>query len=163
GALLCVGVVTFEKGHDVLLHALESIADLPGSCVCVGSLDRDPRFVESLHWRSRCAGLGGRVAFAGARTGGDLDRSYASADLLVLASRAETYSLVVTEALARGLPVIASEVGGLAEALGQGAAGIRPGLLIPPEDPVALRDALRDWLCDAELRARLRRAACERR
>jgi glycosyltransferase involved in cell wall biosynthesis len=163
GALLCVGVVAFQKGHDVLLDALESISDLSWTCVCVGSLDRDPRFVESLRRRTRDAGLDDRVSFPGPRTGDDLGRSYASADLLVLASRAETYGLVVTEALARGLPVIAAEVGGLAEALGEGAAGTRPGLLVPPEDPMALRDALRDWLGDAELRARLRRAACERR
>jgi len=81
----------------------------------------------------------------------------------VHASRAETYGLVVTEALARGLPIVAAEVGGLAEALGEGAAGTRPGLLVAPEDPVALGDALSAWLGDSELRARLRRTAGERR
>jgi glycosyltransferase involved in cell wall biosynthesis len=82
---------------------------------------------------------------------------------MVLASRAETYGMVVTEALARGLPVVATEVGGLTEALGYGADGMRPGLLVPPEDPAALAAALRAWLADAELRGRLRRAAEERR
>ena len=162
-ALLCVGAVTFEKGHDILLEALESISALPWHCTCVGSLDRDPAFVESLRRRALDAGLGERVSFAGPRTGADLDRAYASADLLVHASRAETYGLVVTEALARGLPVIAAEVGGVPEALGEGADGTRPGLLVAPEDPVALGDALSAWLGDAELRARLRRAAGERR
>jgi glycosyltransferase involved in cell wall biosynthesis len=162
-ALLCVGAVTFEKGHDVLLEALESIAALSWHCTCVGSLDRDPAFVESLRRRSLDAGPDERVSFPGPRTGADLDRAYASADLLVHASRAETYGLVVTEALARGVPVIAADVGGLAEALGEGAAGTRPGLLVAPEDPVALADALSSWLGDAELRARLRRAAGERR
>ena len=71
--------------------------------------------------------------------------------------------MVVTEALARGLPVIAADVGGVPEALGHGADGTRPGLLVPPEDPAALGAALRAWLGDAELRARLRRAARERR
>jgi glycosyltransferase involved in cell wall biosynthesis len=71
--------------------------------------------------------------------------------------------MVVTEALARGLPVIAAETGGLPDALGHGADGIRPGLLVPLEDPRALGAALRAWLCDAALRARLRRAARERR
>jgi glycosyltransferase involved in cell wall biosynthesis len=163
GALLCVGAVTFEKGHDILLEALESISSLSWHCTCVGSLDRDPALVESLRRRSLDRGLGERVSFPGPRTGADLDRSYASADLLVHASRAETYGLVVTEALARGLPVVAAEVGGLAEALGEGAAGTRPGLLVAPEDPVALGDALSAWLGDAELRAGLRRAARERR
>jgi glycosyltransferase involved in cell wall biosynthesis len=82
---------------------------------------------------------------------------------LVLASRAETYGMVVTEALARGLPIVATEVGGLTEALGCGADGIRPGLLVPPEDPVAFAAALRAWLGDVKLRGRLRRAAQERR
>jgi glycosyltransferase involved in cell wall biosynthesis len=71
--------------------------------------------------------------------------------------------MVVTEALARGLPVLATEVGGVTEALGHGEDGTRPGLLVPPGDPAALRAALRTWLGDAELRARLRRAARERR
>jgi glycosyltransferase involved in cell wall biosynthesis len=81
----------------------------------------------------------------------------------VLASRGETYGMVVTEALARGLPVIATAVGGLPEALGQASDGRRPGLLVPPEDSVALAAALRDWLVDANLRHRLREAARERR
>ncbi len=62
---------------------------------------------------------------------------------MVLASRAETYGMVVTEALARGLPVVAADVGGVTEALGHGADGIRPGLLVPPDDPAALAAALR--------------------
>jgi glycosyltransferase involved in cell wall biosynthesis len=162
-ALLCVGAVTFEKGQDILLGALESISALSWHCTCVGSLDRDPAFVDSLRRRSLDRGLGERVSFPGPRTGADLDRTYASAGLLVHASRAETYGLVVTEALARGLPVIAPEVGGLAEALGEVADGTRPGLLVAPEDPAALAGALSAWLGDAELRARLRRAAGERR
>jgi glycosyltransferase involved in cell wall biosynthesis len=71
--------------------------------------------------------------------------------------------MVVTEALARGLPVITTDVGGVAEALGHGTDGVRPGLLIQPDDARALAYALRSWLRDAELRARLRRAARERR
>jgi glycosyltransferase involved in cell wall biosynthesis len=162
-ALLCVGAVSFEKGHDILLDALESIAALPWHCACVGSLDRDPTFAESLRRRSLDAGLGERVSFTGPLAAANLGRAYGSADLLVHASRAETYGLVVTEALARGVPVIASEVGGLAEALGEGAGGTLPGVLVAPEDPVALAGALSAWLGDAELRARLRRAAGERR
>jgi len=162
-ALLCVGAVVSEKGHDILLEALESISALSWHCTCVGSLDREPAFVESLRRRSLERGLGERVSFPGPRTGADLERCYASADLLVHASRAETYGLVVSEALAHGLPVIAAEVGGLAEALGEGGTGARPGLLVAAEDPVALGDALRAWLGDAELRARLRRAARDRR
>jgi glycosyltransferase involved in cell wall biosynthesis len=161
--LLCVAAVTFDKGHDVLLDALATISDLSWHCVCVGSLDRDPAFVEALRCRALEGGLDDRVHFPGARTRVDLDRSYAAADLLVLPSRAETYGMVVTEALARGVPVLAADVGGLTEAFGHGADGIRPGLLVPPDDPAALGAALRAWLGDAGLRSRLRRAARERR
>jgi glycosyltransferase involved in cell wall biosynthesis len=163
GALLCVAAVTFDKGHDVLLDALAETSDLSWRCVCVGSLERDPPFVAALGRRARDGGLRDRVDFAGPRVGAELDRSYAAADLVVLASRTETYGMVVTEALARGLSVIATEVGGLTEALGQVADGIRPGLLVPPGDPAQLGAALRAWLSDAELRERLRRAARERR
>jgi len=131
--------------------------------VCVGSLDRNTAFVEALRRRSVDGGLDDRVGFPGPRTGADLDRSYAEADLMVLASRAETYGMVVTEALARGVPVVATDVGGVAEALGHGPDGIRPGVLLPPDDPAVLGAALRAWLGDAELRGRLRQAAVERR
>jgi glycosyltransferase involved in cell wall biosynthesis len=162
-AMLCVAAVTFEKGHDVLLDALATMTDLSWRCACVGSLDRDPAFVESLRRRLLGDGLGDRVCLQGTRTGDDLGRSYSASDVLVLASRAETYGMVVIEALARGLPVVAADVGGVSEALGHGAGGIRPGLLVAPEDPAALGAALRAWLSDAELRRRLRRAARERR
>ena len=162
-ALLCVAAVTPDKGHDVLLAGLATITDLSWHCVCVGSLDRDPGFAESIRARAREGGLGDRVSFPGPRTGADLDRLYAGADLMVLASRAETYGMVLTEALARGLPIIAADVGGVTEALGPGAGGIQPGLLVAPDDAAALGAALRAWLGDPRLRARLRRAARERR
>jgi glycosyltransferase involved in cell wall biosynthesis len=164
GALLCVAAVSFDKGHDVLLDALAAISDLSWHCTCVGSLDRDPAFAARLRQRSDTAGLGNRIEFPGPRTGADLDRSYDAADLLVLPSRAETYGMVLTEALARGLPVVAANAGGVTEALGYAAdATTRPGLLVAPDDPPALARALRAWLGDADLRRRLRRAARERR
>jgi glycosyltransferase involved in cell wall biosynthesis len=163
GALLCVAAVTRDKGHDVLLDALATAEDLPWRCACVGSLVRDPAYAGGVLRRARGSELGDRVRFAGARTGPELDRAYAAADLLVLASRAETYGMVVTEALARGVPVLAAEIGGVSEALGRGVDGTRPGLLVPPGDPAALGSALRSWLGDADLRGHLRRAAGERR
>ena len=73
----------------------------------------------------------------------------------MLPSRAETYGMVVTEALARGIPVLGTQVNGVPEALGAAPDGTVPGLLVPPGDPAALAAALRDWLTDAGLRAAL--------
>jgi glycosyltransferase involved in cell wall biosynthesis len=147
----------------VLVDALTTVADLSWRCACVGSLDRAPGFADRVRRRTWEGELRDRVGFSGPRTGPDLDRAYAAADLVVLASHAETYGLVVTEALARGLPVLATEVGGVTEALGYGEDGTRPGLLVPPGDAAVLGAALRAWLTDPELRDHLRRAARERR
>ena len=122
-ALLCVAAVTPGKGHDVLMAGLATATDLSWRCACVGSLDRTRRSPTACSRATRTNGLRDRVRFAGPRTGPELDRAYATADLLVLASHAETYGMVVTEALARGLPVLATEVGGVTEALGHGEDG----------------------------------------
>jgi glycosyltransferase involved in cell wall biosynthesis len=161
-ALLCVAAVTPGKGQDVLLAGLTRLADVPWQCVCAGSLDRDPAFADALARRVRNSQIGDRVRFVGPLDRADLEVAYAQADALVLASRAETYGMVVTEALARGLPVIATSVGGLPEALGR-TNDRRPGLLVRPDDPAAMADALRRWLTDARLRERLRQDAKARR
>jgi glycosyltransferase involved in cell wall biosynthesis len=161
--LLCVAAVTPQKGHDVLVEALAGIADAPWRCDCVGALDRDPGFVERLRQGLRAYGLADRMRLVGPLAGADLDAAYAAADLLVLPSRGETYGMVVTEALARGVPVLATAVGGLPEGLGRARDGTLPGLLVPPGDPAALAGALRRWLGDADLRHRLRRRARARR
>jgi glycosyltransferase involved in cell wall biosynthesis len=70
---------------------------------------------------------------------------------------------VVTEALARGLPVVATRVGGVPEALGRAPGRGVPGLLVPPESPAVLADALARWVDDRGLRTRLRTAAAARR
>ncbi|MDX6307052.1 MAG: hypothetical protein QOI06_98 [Nocardioidaceae bacterium] len=161
--LLCVAAVTPAKGQDVLLEALSGLTDLCWHCLCVGSLARDPVFADRLRHQAEEYGLAERISLAGPRTADDLGRAYAAADVLVLASRAETYGMVVTEALARGVPVVASNVGGVPEALGQLADGSRPGVLVPPGDIAALAGALRGWLVDRDLRQRLRSVARERR
>ena len=163
GELLCVGAVTPVKGADVLLEALAMTRDLPARCTWVGSLTRDRDYVQALRRQLLDSQLADRMCLAGPRVGKDLDAAYAVADVLVLPSRVESYGMVVTEALARGLPVIGSDVGGVSEALGVGAGGARPGLLVPPDEPRALAAALRDWMGDAELRGTLRRAALQRR
>jgi glycosyltransferase involved in cell wall biosynthesis len=163
GELLCVAAVTPAKGHDVLVAALAEVRDLCWGCVCAGAVDLDPAFVDHLRDLTAAGEISGRIRFVGTRTGAELEATYAASDLLVLASRSETYAMVVTEALARGIPVIATAVGGVPEALGYGSDSIRPGILVPPENPQALAAAVRSWLGDADLRLRLRRAARQRR
>ncbi|HTC69079.1 MAG TPA: glycosyltransferase family 4 protein [Acidothermaceae bacterium] len=163
GQLLCVAAVTPHKGHDVLLAALAAVRDLSWHCVLVGTLERVRDFADLLQHRAEEAGIGDRISFAGPRTGAELDRAYAAADLLVVPSLGETYGMVVAEALARGLPVIATAVGGLPHTLGCTTDGRRPGLLVEPGDAPALAAALSGWLRDAELRRSLRLAARMRR
>lgn len=161
--LLCVGAVTPAKGQDVLVAGLAEIAGLEWTCHVIGSLRGDPVFAAGLRERSREAGLGDRLVFSGPRTRTELDELYAAADLVAVPSRIETYGMVVTEALARGLPVVASDVGGVPEALGVAPSGQRPGHLVAAESPAELAAALRRWLTDAGWRDALRRAARERR
>jgi glycosyltransferase involved in cell wall biosynthesis len=163
GQLLCVAAVTPVKGHDILVAALATLTDLAWRCACVGSLDRDPEFAARVRRLAAHEGVSDRVLFVGPQAADQLGATYAGSDLLVVASRAETYGMVVTEALARGLPAVVPAVGGLPESLGQGSDGTPPGLLVPVDDPDALAAALRRWLADGALRDRLRAAARERR
>ena len=152
--LLCVGAVAAHKGQDRLADALAAVPE-PFTCTYVGSLTREPDFVAALRTR-----LDDRIGLAGALTGPELAAAYAGADLLVSASRGETYGMVATEALARGIPVLAVRVGGLPVALGHAPDGSLPGLLVEPDE---LTGAVRRWLTDASLRDRLRRSARDRR
>jgi glycosyltransferase involved in cell wall biosynthesis len=160
GHLLCVGTIAAHKGQDVLVHALAGMADLPGwTCSIVGSVNVDPDFVAQTSAAIRSAGLTERIALLGALTGRRLTDAYDAADLVVAPSRAESYGMVVAEALARGIPVVATRVGGIPEAI----AGSKAGILIPPNDPQALRAVLRQWWEDAGRRAELKAEALRSR
>ncbi|MFD9250525.1 glycosyltransferase family 4 protein [Streptomyces bottropensis] len=161
--LLCVAAVTPRKGQHRLVEALATVTELRWSCVLVGGLDQEPEYVD--HIRSLIAkfGLEDRFHLAGPQAGAELDASYAAADLMVLTSYAETYGMAVTEALARGIPVLATDVGGLPEAVGRAPDGGVPGILVPPENPAAIAAELRGWFGEADVRRRLKAAARGRR
>ncbi|TYL51146.1 glycosyltransferase family 4 protein [Agromyces mariniharenae] len=145
GHLLCVGAVAPHKGQDVLVNALAGMTDLPGwRCTIAGSLDADREFADRVRAVIRTAALSERVDLTGVLTGRRLDDAYRSADLVVVPSRSESYGMVVADALARGIPVVAARVGGVTEAV----AGSRGGILTRPDDPVALRAVLRRWQVD---------------
>jgi glycosyltransferase involved in cell wall biosynthesis len=162
-ALLCVAAVHRGKGHDLVLDALAGVEDQPWTLTCVGSLEVDPIHMALLQQRVYARRWEDRVRFVGPLVGADLESAYDAADLVVLASRAESYGMVLAESLAHGIPVVATRVGGAAEAVGRAADGSVPGLLVAPDDPDALAASLRDWMSDPDLRRRLVASAALRR
>ncbi len=149
-ALLCVAAVVPRKGHDVLLDALAPLLDLPWRLVCVGSLARDPVWVERLVQRVRRHDLDDRIIFTGELEDAAVADHYAAADAFVLATHHEGYGMAFTEALARGLPVIGTSAGAVPDTVPDEA-----GILVDPGDPAALREVLSRLIEDGNLRAAL--------
>ena len=152
--LLAVGSIVQRKGYDLLIEALAPLKDLDWRLHIVGAQDRAPSCVQALRAQIAEAGLDERVTLLGGASDDELGALYHSADLFVSSSRYEGYGMVLTEALARGLPIIASTGGAAADTLPDGA-----GLKIPPDDAPALRQALRRAMGDSALRAQLALAA----
>jgi glycosyltransferase involved in cell wall biosynthesis len=156
GRLLCVGVVAPHKGQDLLVRALAELTDVDDwHCTFVGARDAAPVFVDELDRTVGSSGLTRRTSFAGVLTGRALERAFARSDLVVVPSRSESFGMVVSEALARGIPVLATRVGGIPEAM----AGSAGGILVPPEDPWALEVVLRQWWASPVRRSQLKSAA----
>ncbi len=148
--VLCVAAVTPRKGHDVLLRALARLADLKWSCVCVGSLERDPAYARRVQDDVAALGLGARVRFTGERSDGEVEELYRSASVFALASHHEGYGMALTEALARGLPVVTTTAGAIPDTV-----PVDAGVLVPPGDDRAFASALRSLLApDPEGRSR---------
>lgn len=156
--LLCIGTVTPRKGHVVLLRALAEMRDLDWELTCAGSLDRDPETAAAVRDAVARLGLADRVRLAGELDGPGLAAAYAAADLLVSASFYEGYGMALTEALARGLPVVAAAGGAVPDTVPPDA-----GLLVPVGDAPALADALRRALSEPGLYTGLREGALRAR
>lgn len=157
-ALLCVATLTPRKGHTLLVEALAELRDLPWHLTCVGSTTRHAQTASALAQRVEALGLGGRVELTGELDEAALAERFHRAAVFVLASHYEGYGMVFDEALARGLPIVATRAGAVAETVPSAAA-----LLVPVGDRAALADALRRLASDPELRARLRIGAREAR
>ena len=149
GAFVVVGVGRLVpiKGFDLLVAALPALlARVPtAQVVLVG--DGEER--DALAARAAALGVGGRLRITGAV--GDVTGHVAAADLLAAPSRNEGMGRVLVEAMALGLPVVGAAVGGIPDVIEDGECG----LVVPPEDPAALAEALAELGVDAARRAKL--------
>jgi len=148
--LLAVATLNPTKGHDILLAALATIPHLDWRLVCAGSLTRHTETADRVRALAEALNLTERVSFVGDLNESALAECYDRADLFVSASQQETYGMAIAEALARGLPVVATMTGASPKLVGDTA-----GLLVPPGDTAALAEAIAHVLGDADLRARL--------
>jgi glycosyltransferase involved in cell wall biosynthesis len=135
--LLCVAAVVPRKGHDLLLQALASMPSRQWRLTCVGSLERDRAMTDRLRALAGAAGLDSVVELAGEADATTLPGYYDSADIFVLPTLYEGYGMAVAEALARGLPVVSTDTGAIAEMVGDQA-----GIVVPPGDVAALSAAI---------------------
>jgi glycosyltransferase involved in cell wall biosynthesis len=139
--------VSPRKGYDGLVAALRDLADLDWHLTIVGALDHAPAAAAALRAAIQATGLRERIDVAGVVDDTRLARLYDRADVFVSPSLFEGYGMVLAEAMARGLPLVASTGGAAAETVPDSA-----GLKVPPGDVAALREALRRMIADAALR-----------
>lgn len=146
--LLYLGRLSEEKGPDVLLAALATLAPAQRPLVVfVG----DGPLRSSLEAQSRDQGLADATRFEGFVPHGEIGSWLRAADALVLPSRSEGLPHAALEAMAAGVPVVASAVGGLPDVIRNG----ENGWLVPSEDPTALAAALRAVTADRERSRRI--------
>jgi glycosyltransferase involved in cell wall biosynthesis len=152
--IVAVGAVSPRKAFDRLVLALATMRDLDWHATIVGALDRAPEAVAQLIGLIDETGLQARVTLAGAVSEAEVGRFLDRADVFVSPSLFEGYGMSLAEALAHGLPIVASTGGAAIETVPDAAA-----LKVPPGDVDALASALRRIVGDSDLRARLADAA----
>lgn len=154
-----VGRLSREKGVMDLLEAWRSM-DVPGArLVLIGPDMPGHPWDAGAPARAFVAGnrLQESVRFTGSLPPVEVARWLRAADVAVQPSHFEAFGISAAEAMAAGLPVVASDVGGLKDFVENDVNGVR----VPPQDAAALREALRRLLSDAALRARLGAAALD--
>jgi glycosyltransferase involved in cell wall biosynthesis len=149
-ALLCVANLVPLKGHCVLVAALSELRDLDWTLLCIGSVERDRATADAVRQAIADAALERRIFLAGERAAAAVAAANAAADAFVLPSFHEGYGMAYAEAMANGLPVIATTAGAIPEIVPPSA-----GLLVPPGDPPALAQAVRRVIADPPLATRL--------
>jgi glycosyltransferase involved in cell wall biosynthesis len=153
---LCVAQWIPRKGIRILTEAW-TLRPRPGAVLeLAGETDAEDAYASSVR-EGISAASDASILVSGPVDDAALAAAYAAADLFVLPSRYEGYGMVFAEALSFGLPVVACEVGPVPELVGREAA-----LLVPPDDAVALAEALDLLLGDAGLRDRMSAAARRR-
>ena len=152
--MLFVGRLVYQKGLDVLLNALDDLTDIPWQLSVVGDGPRK----DWLRERAAKLGLLGRITFEGWQARESLRQYFRAANLFVYPSRHEGMPNALLEAMAGGLPAIATRIAGNEELVEDG----KTGLLIPRDDVKALRNALQNLLSDAALRESMCNAALQR-
>jgi glycosyltransferase involved in cell wall biosynthesis len=139
-----VGRFAYPKDFTTLLAALARVR-APCHAVLAGDGPALPAVAAAV----QAGGLSERVELLGARA--DIPELLARSDVFVLSSRSEGFPVSILEAMAAGLPVVATDVGGVAEAVEDG----ETGFLVPAADSEALARALERLVSDADLRRRL--------
>ena len=161
--LLCLAALLPGKGQRRLVRALGALRGVPWTLTLAGHDAADSAYARILADEAARLGIGDRVLMPGELRGARLEEEWGRADLTVLASESETFGLVVTESIARGVPALvaagtgATEALGLSLAGGLGPAGTVAGAPGRGTDPLTVE--LGRWLADPALRARWRAAA----
>jgi glycosyltransferase involved in cell wall biosynthesis len=150
--ILSVGSLTRRKGHDILISALEKIADLEWTCRIVGSADLDRDTADALRHQLSSSAVRERVELAGAVD--DIRAEFARADIFALATRYEGYGMVFAEAMVHGLPIVGCNTGAVPDVVPENA-----GFLVEPDDPDLFAGAMRRLLENTELRISMADAA----
>ncbi len=136
-----IGNIRRVKGQDLMLHAMPGVlAHFPEAHFTIAGEVLEPEFFAELQKLVTDLGLARNVSFLGKIT--DLRKHLERADIFVLPSRSEGFSNALVEAMAAGLPCIATDVGGNAEAIQDGV----DGLIVAPENATALSAAVLDLL-----------------
>jgi len=157
-AVLCVANWLPAKGIDLLLEAFARLPDERATLHLVGETTADPAYARTLRARLAAPDLQDRVVVHGPRPPEVVAAYLRGADVFVLASWSESYGMAVAEAMAAGLPVVATRVGHLPCLVTDGVTG----LLVPPGDADALGAALGRLVADAGLRRAMGAAAARR-